>query len=187
MHERHAKDGLIAAVVEACTRHASLSSQCRADASTCMPHYRPCTQAVAVSFCSSCRAHGAHSSSRRRGQPSTSTSTRASPGAHPRSQSHNHPRLAATNGWKTSWKKFLIELAYLRGYLRGYVVLYPNFHTLGPTRRRRRGAPTTRRLAAASHAPDTRPLLAAELPRGACGAGRTSRRRDQIRLRQSVL
>ena len=30
-----------------------LSSQCRADASTCMPHYRPCTQAVAVSFCSS--------------------------------------------------------------------------------------------------------------------------------------
>jgi len=141
-------------------------------------------QYCTVSFC---RAHGAHSSSRRRGQPSTSTSTRASPGAHPRSQSHNHPRLAATNGWKTSWKKFLIELAYLRGYLRGYVVLYPNFHTLGPTRRRRRGAPTTRRLAAASHAPDTRPLLAAELPRGACGAGRTSRRRDQIRLRQSVL
>jgi len=30
---------------------------------------------------------------------------------------------SATNGWKTSWKKFLIELAYLRGY----VVLYPNF------------------------------------------------------------
>ena len=31
---------------------------------------------------------------------------------------------SATNGWKTSWKKFLIELSYLRGY----VVLYPNFH-----------------------------------------------------------
>ena len=30
---------------------------------------------------------------------------------------------AATNGWKTSWKKFLIELSYLEGY----VVLYPNF------------------------------------------------------------
>jgi len=30
---------------------------------------------------------------------------------------------SATNGWKTSWKKFLIELSYLEGY----VVLYPNF------------------------------------------------------------
>ena len=31
--------------------------------------------------------------------------------------------MSATNGWKTSWKKFLIELAYLKGL----VVLYPNF------------------------------------------------------------
>lgn len=31
---------------------------------------------------------------------------------------------SATNGWSTSWKKFLIELCFLRGW----VVLYPNFH-----------------------------------------------------------
>jgi len=31
---------------------------------------------------------------------------------------------SATNGWSTSWKKFLIELCYLRGW----VVLYPNFY-----------------------------------------------------------
>ena len=30
---------------------------------------------------------------------------------------------SATNGWSTSWKKFLIELCFLRGWL----VLYPNF------------------------------------------------------------
>lgn len=33
------------------------------------------------------------------------------------------PRSACCPGWSTSWKKFLIELSYLRGY----VVLYPNF------------------------------------------------------------
>ncbi len=31
---------------------------------------------------------------------------------------------SATNGWSTSWKKFLIELSYLRGWY----VLYPNFY-----------------------------------------------------------
>jgi len=34
----------------------------------------------------------------------------------------NIPR-SASNGWSTSWKKFMIELAYLRGS----VVLYPSF------------------------------------------------------------
>ena len=30
---------------------------------------------------------------------------------------------SATNGWSVSWKKFMIEMAYLRGQ----VVLYPSF------------------------------------------------------------
>jgi hypothetical protein len=33
------------------------------------------------------------------------------------------PRSACCPGWSTSWKKFLIELSFLRGY----VVVYPNF------------------------------------------------------------
>ena len=35
-----------------------------------------------------------------------------------------HSPYSATNGWSTSWKKFLIELCFLRGW----VVLYPNFY-----------------------------------------------------------